>query len=87
MISNQTFCSVSGNLTTSISDHLPQFNTVENFKKLYETNKGKLFFRRFKKFNEKPISKTMKCVDWSLAAKNDTLDLDLERFMIDLIKL
>ena len=80
LINNQAFCSVSRNLTTSISDHLPQLIIVEHFKELYETNKVKVSYRNFEKFNEKCFNKESKSIDWSLATENDDLDLGFRTF-------
>ena len=77
---NQAFCSVSGNMTTSKSDHLPQFIIIENFKDLYETNKGKFSFRKFKKIQWKKLQwRIKKCIDWSLATRNDDLHLQFKK--------
>ena len=61
-------------MTTSISDHLPQFIMTENFKELYEINKDKFSYRNFKNFNEKYFIEELRCIDWSLATKNGDLD-------------
>ena len=68
------YFAVSGNLATSISYLLPQFIIIENFKELYETNKGKFSNRNFKKLNEKYFNVELKCIDWFLATKNNNLD-------------
>ena len=69
---NPSYCSVSGNLTTSISDHLPQYIILENFKKLCDiTSKVKFTHRNFKKFDAKCFDEELKSIDWSLATKNN----------------
>ena len=53
---NQSYRSVSGNLTTSISDYLPQFVVLENFKKLCDiASKVKFTYRNFKDFDKKNV--------------------------------
>ena len=61
---SQSHRSVSGNLTTSISDHLPQFIILENFKKLCDfTSQIKFTYRNFKDFDEKCFNEELKSID------------------------
>ena len=58
---NQSYRSVSGNLTTSISDYLPQFVVLENFKKLCDiASKVKFTYRNFKDFDKKMFKQRVK---------------------------
>ena len=71
---NQSYCCVSGNLTTRISDHLPQFSILENFKKHCDiTNKVKFTYENFKYFDEKCFSGELKSIDWLLDTENNDL--------------
>ena len=80
-LNSQSHRSVSGNLTTSISDHLPQFIILENSKKLCDiTSKIKFFYRNFKSFDRKCFSEGLKSVDWSLATENNDVDLCFRTF-------
>ena len=73
---NQSHQSVSGNLTTSISDHLPQFIILEIFKKLCDiTSKVKFTYKNFENLVEKCFSEELKSIDWSLTTENNNLDL------------
>ena len=66
-LNSQSHRPVSGNLTTSISDHLPQFSILENFKKLCDiTSKIKFTYRNFKNFDEKCFNEELKSIDWLL---------------------
>ena len=63
-LNSQSHRSVSGNLTTSISDHLPQFIILENFKKLCDfTSQIKFTYRNFKDFDEKCFNEELKSID------------------------
>ena len=58
----------SGNITTSVPDHLLQFLIIENFKgKTYITKNPKGSIRDYKKFNNESCQSDIKEVDWSLA--------------------
>ena len=80
-LNSQSHRSVSGNLTTSISDHQPQFIILENFKKLSDiTSKIKFTYRHFKGFDEKCFNEELKSIDWSLATENNDLNLGFRTF-------
>ena len=64
--------SASGNLTTSISDHLPQFFIIENFKgQTYKIKNPKATIRDYKNFNSKSFKSDIKEINWSLANENN----------------
>ena len=71
----------SGNATTSVSDHLPQFLIIENFKgQTYKIKNPKTTIRDYKNFNSESFQSDIKEIDWSLAAENNDVDLGFETF-------
>ena len=69
----------SGNVTTSVSDHLPQFLIIENFKgQTYKIKNPKATIRDYKNFNSESFQSDIKEIDWSLAAENNDVDLGFE---------
>ena len=71
----------SGNITTSVSDHLPQFLIIENFKgQTYKMKIPKVAIRDYKNFNSESFQSDIKEIDWSLATENNDVDLDFETF-------
>ena len=78
---NENKC-YSGNITTSISDHLPQFLAIEDFYNLSPPSTiDKLTFWDFKNLNQNEFEKHIKSINWSLATKNNNLNLGLETFL------
>ena len=52
------------NLTTQISDHLPQFLTLKNFHRKY-TNKSQVVYKRsYKVYNENEFKEDLLNVNW-----------------------
>ena len=73
--------STSFNITNSISDHLPQFVIIENFKgQTYKIKNPKATIGDYKNFNSKSFQSDIKEIDWSLATENDDADLGFETF-------
>ena len=71
----------SGNVTTSVSDHLPQFLIIENFKgQTYNIKNPKATIRDYKNFNSESFQSDIKEINWSLAAENNDVDLGFETF-------
>ena len=71
----------SGNITTSTSDHLPQFLNIENFEgQTYKIKTPKAAIRDYKNFNSESFQSDSKESDWSLATENDDVDLGFETF-------
>jgi hypothetical protein len=63
---------ISGNLTTSISDHLPQFLICPNFNKLFIPRSHNLYRRNFKNYNKESFKSELLKVDWNeVFNKND----------------
>ena len=72
----------SGNITTSISDHLPQFTILEKF--LGTRNiigKEQITYTDFKNFNEIEFICGMQSTDWSYATQNNNANLCFEIFL------
>ena len=73
---------ISGNLTTNISDHLPQFIIVENLleniidRKDYQTE-----HRDYQNFNTDVFKREIDQIDWFLATGNTDLNLSFEIFL------
>ena len=71
----------SGNITTSVSDHLPQFLIIENFKgQTYKIKNPKVTIRDYKNFSSESFPSNIKEIDWSLATQNNDVDLGFETF-------
>ena len=69
-------------MTTSISDHLPQFTILEKF--LGTRNiigKEKITYRDFKNFNEIEFLCDIQSIDWSYATQNNNANLGFEIFL------
>ena len=72
----------SGNITSFISDHLPQFIIFENVKENNITkNDNQTVFRDFKNFNTDAFEKDLSEIDWSLATENLDTDLSFKTFL------
>ena len=73
---------ISGNITSYISDHLPQFVIFENFKENNITkNDNQTVFRDFKNLNMNAFDKDLSAIDLSLATENIDTDLSLKTFL------
>ena len=71
----------SGNVTTSVSDHLPQFLIIENFKgQTYKIKNPKATIGDYKNFSSKCFQSNIKEIDWSLATENSDVGLGFETF-------
>ena len=72
---------ISGNITTSVSDHLPQFLITENFKgQTYKIKNPKATIQDYKCFNSESFQRDIKKIDWSLATENNDVGLGFETF-------
>ena len=71
----------SSNITTSVSDHLPQFLIIENVKgQTYKVKTPKVTIQDYKSFNSESFQSNIKEIDWSLATENNDVDLGFETF-------
>ena len=57
---------LSGNITTYISDHLPQFLIIENLKLPSFKQNPPISFRDYKNFNEEAFKTELYELDWSI---------------------
>ena len=78
MINSQENAYTSGNLTTSIFDHLPQFTIIETLLSDTLVKKEK---RDSSKFHRDNFIRDLKSVNWSVATQNNP-NIDLENFML-----
>ena len=77
----------SGNITTSISYHLPQFIIIENGKGDQPTNKtAKTTYRDYKNFDMEPFKIDLQGTDWTFATQNNDVNLGFETFLWLLIQ-
>ena len=82
MINSQENICTSGNLTTSISDHLPQFTIIENLLSDTLVKKDvKTLKRDFSKFHSGNFIRDLKSVNWSVATQNNP-NIGFENFML-----
>ena len=73
---------ISGNLTTCISDHLPQFIIVENLpENIIVSNDDQIEFRDYKNLNTYAFKIDTGEIDWSLATGNTDVNLSFEIFL------
>ena len=71
----------SGNITTFVSDHLPQFLIIENFKgQTYKIKNPIATIQDYKCFNSESFQRDLKKIDWSLATENNDVGLGFETF-------
>ena len=82
LISSQENVYTSGNLTTSISDHFPQFKIIENLLSYTLVKKDvKTLKRDFSKFHTDNFIRDLKSVNWSVATQNNP-NIGFENFML-----
>ena len=72
---------LSGNITTYISDHLPQFLIIENLKQPSFNHYPPIFFRDYKNFNEEAFKTELRELDWSFVTENNDINLGFETFL------
>ena len=81
-LNTQLHKQTSGNITTSISDYLPQFTILENF--LGTRNiigKEQITYRDFENLNEIQFICDIQSIDWSYATQNNNANLGFEIFL------
>ena len=80
-VNNPSFKHLSGNITTSISDHLPRFITLENFKgSNLKRERVSITYRDFRYFNIDSFKRALKEINWNFATENNDIDLNFETF-------
>ena len=81
-INSQTQKHNSGNMTTSISDHLPQFIIIENGKEDNPANKtAKTTYRDYKNFDMDFVKIVLQRMDWTFATHTSDVNLGFEDFL------
>ena len=81
-INSQTQKYNSGNITTSISDHLPQFIIIENGKEDNPANKtAKTTYRDYKNFDMDFVKIVLQRMDWTFATHTSDVNLGFEDFL------
>ena len=72
---------VSGNITTYISDHLPQFLIIEDLKQTPSKEISTISFRDYKNFSDDGFKAELSEFDWSLVTENSEVNLGFETFV------
>ena len=67
---------ISGNLTATISDHLPQFSIIPNMFGNVTGNKSNIYERDWSKFDQEKFILDYFSVDWEELLKTDELNAD-----------
>ena len=82
LINHFEYKCISGNITSFISDHLPQFIIFENFKENNITkNDNQTVFRDFKNLNMDAFERDLSATYWSLGTENIDTDLSFKTFL------
>ena len=76
IFSNVIDPNISGNLTATISDHLPQFSIIHNMFGIVSGNKSNIYERDWSKFDRKKFILDYFSVDWEDLLKIDELNAD-----------
>ena len=80
-VSNPSFKYLSGNTTTFISDHLPQFIILENFKDSnLKQEQASNTYRHFRYFNIDSFKNILQETNWNVATENSDVELGFETF-------
>ena len=78
---NPSFKYLFGNITTSITDHLPQFIILENFKgSNLKRERISTAYRGFTYFNIDSFKRDLQEINWDFATENNDIDLGFETF-------
>ena len=80
-VNNPSFKYLSGNIATSISDHLPQFIILENFKgSNLKRERINTTYRDFRYFNIDSFKRDVQEINWNFATENNDIDKGFETF-------
>ena len=72
---------VSGNITTYISDHLPQFLIIEDLKQTPNKEIPTISLRNYKNFSDNAFKEGLCELDWSLVTENSKVNLGFNTFV------
>ena len=83
LINNNVLNCISGNITTSISDHLPQFIVLDSLLGTStDEDSSQILYRSFKNFNEENFSNDINEINWTFATKNNDINLGFETLLL-----
>ena len=79
LISSNVLNCISGNITTSISDQLPQFIVLASLLgTLTDEDCSQILYRSFKNLNEESFSNDINEINWTFATENNDINLGFE---------
>ena len=82
LINNNVLNCISGNITTSISDHLPQFIVLDSLLGTStDEDSSQILYRSFKNFNEENFSNDINEINWTFATENNDINLGFETLL------
>ena len=82
LINTNKLNSISGNITTSISDHLPQFIVLDSLLGTStDESSFQFLYRSFKNFNEENFSNDINQINWTFATENNDINLGFETLL------
>ena len=80
-VNNPSLKYLSGNITISISEHLPQFIILENFKgSNLKQERVSTTYKHFGYFNIDSFKKYLQEINWNFATENSDVDLGFQTF-------
>ena len=71
---------ISGNLTVSISDHIPQFSIIPLPNKNTLPRKDNLYVRNYKKINQTELTHKFESINWNFSDESDVNE-DISKFL------
>ena len=82
LINDNVLNCISGNITTSISDHLPQFIVLDSLLGTStDEDSSQILYRSFKNFNEENFSNDINEIKWTFATENNDINLGFETLL------
>ena len=82
LINNNVPNCISDNITTSISDHLPQFIVLDSLLGTStDEDSSQIFYRSFKHFNEENFSNDNNEINWTFPTENSNINLGFETLL------
>ena len=82
LINNDVLNCISDSITTSISDHLPQFIVLDSLlgTSTY-VDSSHILYGSFKNFNEENFSNDIDEINWTFATENNNINLEFETLL------
>ena len=82
LINNNVLNCICGNITISISDHLPQLIVLDSLLGTStDEDSSQIFCRSFKNFNEENFSNDINEINWTFATENNDVNLGFETLL------